>query len=197
MNKYIIYMASGSSRRFGGNKLLAAMQGKPLYRWGLDLLESVIKERTDCHLLVVSRYAAIRRDALSRHIPAIDCPDSALGLSHTIRAGIRGIHGLTPQDYLLFVVADQPFLSRSSIHALLDAADGSTVTARLCWQDRPGNPVLFSASLVPELMALEGDDGGGTVVRKHPCLHLSVQNPIELSDIDRADDMPPALPRTE
>ena len=38
MNKHIIYLAAGSGSRFGSNKLLCPLEGKPLFRHGLDTL---------------------------------------------------------------------------------------------------------------------------------------------------------------
>ena len=39
---HLILLAAGSSRRFGGNKLLAPLNGKPLYTWGLRDRKSVV-----------------------------------------------------------------------------------------------------------------------------------------------------------
>ena len=33
----VIYMASGFGKRFGGNKLLEMIEGKPLFAYGLEL----------------------------------------------------------------------------------------------------------------------------------------------------------------
>jgi len=45
--------------------------------------------------------------------------------------------------------------------------------------------VLFSAGLVPELLALEGDKGGKSVMKKHPENHIDIPcEPAELEDID-------------
>ena len=38
MAKYLIYLASGSARRFGSNKLLFPLEGKPLFLYGLETL---------------------------------------------------------------------------------------------------------------------------------------------------------------
>ena len=38
MNKHIIYLAAGGGSRFGSNKLLCPLEGKPLFRHGLDTL---------------------------------------------------------------------------------------------------------------------------------------------------------------
>lgn len=59
MNKHILYLAAGSSSRFGSNKLLCPLEGKPLFRHGLDTLAALVQGRKDCDLTVVSRYAPI------------------------------------------------------------------------------------------------------------------------------------------
>lgn len=189
MPKYILYMASGMSTRFGSNKLLSDFQGKPLYRHGLDTLKAVADSRQDCQLRLISRYSQIREYALSQGIPAIDAPDSILGASYTIKAGILSIPQLKESDFLLFSVADQPLLTAKSVNRLLDAGTEGTQTARLFFEDQPGNPVLFSASLAPELLTLTGDSGGGKVAKLHSCEHISVENPAELWDIDRISDL--------
>ena len=52
---HILFLAGGSGRRFGENKLLYPLEGRPLYRHGLDMLASLAKTRDDCTLAVVSR----------------------------------------------------------------------------------------------------------------------------------------------
>lgn len=186
--KHILYLASGSSRRFGANKLLANCGGKPLYLHGLEMLQALTQAREDCTLHVVSRYPEIRETARCLGIPGVDSPDSALGASYTIKAGLQTLGTIPEEDYLLFVVADQPRLGRASVERLLDLADGRTRTACLSNGATPGNPVLFSAGLIPELMALEGDQGGRTVARRHPCILVEADS-RELWDIDYSEDL--------
>ena len=55
---------------------------------------------------------------------------------------------------------------------------------------RPGNPVLFSARLFPELLRETGDRGGRDVVRRHGgevCL-VAVDDPRACLDIDSLED---------
>ncbi len=184
MRKHILYLASGSSRRFGANKLLHILEGKPMYLHGLETLARVVRDRTDCTLTVVSRYEPIRETAKAMGIPAADSPDSEKGISHTIRAGISALGPVGEGEYLLFVVADQPWLTAESVSRLLDEGDRGTSCASLCWRDRPGNPTLFSARFLPELLALEGDTGGRAVLRKHGCTFIQAGSRRELEDID-------------
>ncbi len=185
MRKHIIYLASGSSRRFGSNKLLYALNGKPMFLYGLETLKRAAEMTPDCDLTVVSCYEAIRDAAASMDIRTVDSPDSEKGISHTIRAGIAALGDLNDQDYLLFAVADQPYLSQTSVRRLLDLAETGVACGSLCFGDRPGNPTLFSASLIPELLALEGDTGGRAVLRRHKTRFVQADSPMELEDIDR------------
>ena len=182
---HVIYMAAGQSRRYGSNKLLSTWGDRPLYRHGLDTLREAIRDRSDCHLLVVSCWEEIEAFARGQGIDCIDCPDSHLGVSYTIRAGIRACEPLEEGDYLCFCVADQPMLCVGSVRHLLDAAAEHPLTAGLMADDTPGNPTLFAACLAEELCALEGDRGGRAVMRRHPERHIDVPCEIrELEDVD-------------
>ena len=182
---HIIYLAAGQSRRYGANKLLTPRKGKPLYRHGLDTLRRAMTHREDCTLTVVSCWEEILGAVRADGIRAVPCPDSHLGISPSIRAGIRAREPLSPQDYLCFCVADQPALTAETVGRLLDAATECPLTACLMVGDTPGNPTLFSALLAGELCALEGDRGGRAVMRRHPERHLDIPcDAAELDDID-------------
>lgn len=183
MNKHILYLASGSSRRFGSNKLLHLLDGKPMFRYGLETLRKAAEGRKDCTLTVVSRYGEVRAAAKEMGLRAVDSPESEKGISHTIRAGIGALDAAA-EDYLLFCVADQPWLTAESVEKLLALADGKTECASLCFGGQTGNPTLFSGHLIPELLALEADQGGRTVLKKHTCLFVPAASPKELEDID-------------
>ncbi len=184
MNKHIIYLASGSSRRFGSNKLLHPLKGKPMYLWGLEMLRDMAAGRQDCRLVVVSRYGEIRRRAEEMGFFAVDCADSEKGVSYTIRAGIDALGNVGEEDYLLFVVADQPYLTAASVEKLLEQAEKGVECASLCFGEQQGNPGLFSAELISELLALEGDKGGRAVLKQHDCIFVEAGSLQELEDID-------------
>ena len=186
---HIIYMAAGQSRRYGANKLLTLRGGKPLYRHGLDVMRDVIRHRADCTLVVVSCWQEILDALTAEEIPCVPCPNSHLGISHTIRAGIGACGSLSVTDYLCFCVADQPDLTAESVSRLLDATAQQPLTACLAAGEISGNPTLFSAVLADELLSLEGDRGGKAVMRRHPERHVDVPcEAKELKDIDVKED---------
>ncbi len=189
MNKHILYLAAGNSRRLGENKLLMNLHGKPLYRHGFDMLLEFSEGRNDCTFTVVTQYPQIFQEVTSLGVAVVYNPESRLGLSHTIRAGIQSLVHLRKDDFLLFVVADQPYLQSDTIERLLAYAQPNTRIARLFWGDIPGNPVLFSAAFVPKLLALQGDDGGREIIRKYGCVPVQISNAKEFMDIDTPDDL--------
>ncbi len=191
MAEHLIYLAAGSARRFGSNKLLCPVDGKPLFQYGLDTLTRAARQREDCTLTVVSRYPQILAAAQAAGGTAVDCPDSVLGLSYTIRAALDSLEPLAPEDILVFAVADQPWLTPSSVVRLLEAARSGAPGGTLCWEGRVGSPTFFSAALVPQLCALTGDQGGRRVLKAlgDACIQVPAENARELEDVDLPSDL--------
>ena len=91
---HIIYMAAGNSRRFGNeNKLLQNWKGKPLYLHTFEkLLRIREKEPEKISLTVVTQYPEICREVQNQPgVNAVFCKESRLGVSYTIKAGIRAV----------------------------------------------------------------------------------------------------------
>ena len=113
-----IYMAAGNSRRFGSNKLLFPWKGKTMYRHGLDLLLELKKEmKEQLSVIVVTQYPEILEEVQklpeASEVQVVFCKESHMGASYTIKAGIAAMR--KQATYLLFMVADQPELSKESV----------------------------------------------------------------------------------
>lgn len=188
---HLILLAAGSSRRFGGNKLLVPFHGNPLFAWGLAALNEVCREREDCTLTVVSRYPEIRKAAQALGAQAVDSPDSEKGQSYSIRAGLQALGRVKEGDFLLFLPADQPWITPKTISRLLNAAGPDTWTATAAFGERVGTPTLFSAQLLPDLLALEGDRGGRKLMGRpgQPCTVVQAGSERELDDVDYPEQL--------
>ena len=188
--KHLIYLAAGSARRFGSNKLLAPYRGRPLFAWGLSALEEAAAGRADCRIWVVSRWPEILRQARALGCGAVNSPESEKGLAHTIRAALENLPP-AQGDYYLFAVADQPGMRGETVARLLKAADRGVLAASLWLEDHPGSPTLFSAALRDQLLALEGEEGGRKVLEGcgSQCLRIPAGRAGELWDVDRPQDL--------
>ena len=192
MAEHLILLAAGSARRFGSNKLLRPLNGKPLYAHGLAALLAAAKMRPAADVTVVSRTPEILAAARAAGAKAVESPLSEQGLSFTIKAALDVLEPLAEGDYLLFAVADQPYLTAASVAALLEKAAPPTRGATLCFGEKVGSPTLFSASLAKDLRALEGDRGGRSVLRAlgGECLRVQAESERELEDIDLPEQLP-------
>ena len=186
---HMIYMAAGNSRRFQGNKLLYTINGKALYRYGLETLIEVQKNYPDTTLTVVVQEWAIYDSLWKENIHVVYNPDSINGASYTIKAGILALENVKPEDFVMFVVADQPGLTADTVKKLMNAGCDTGECASVKCENRMGNPVMFSAALLPELMELRGDEGGRTVLRRPKCVYVEAGNERELEDIDCREDL--------
>lgn len=192
MAEHLILLAAGSARRFGSNKLLRPLNGKPLYAHGLAALLAAAKMRPAADVTVVSRTPEILAAARAAGAKAVKSPLSEQGLSFTIKAALDALEPLAEGDYLLFAVADQPYLTAASVAALLEQAAPPTRGATLCFGEKVGSPTLFSASLAKDLLALEGDSGGRAVLCAlgDKCLRVQAKSARELEDIDLPEQLP-------
>lgn len=182
----LVLLAAGLSRRYGAeNKLLAQWNGKPLYRWTLDRLETIYRERPEeCALLVVTQYQEIAEDCARRNIPWVHNPKAAEGISTSLKLGLtQGGEG----EHTAFFVADQPQLTGATIRGFLAGyAQSGKGLGCVSWGEQLGNPCAFSAPYYPELLALTGDIGGKGVLRRHleDCYCYPLPGGWELEDID-------------
>lgn len=166
MAKHLIYLAAGSGRRFGGNKLLYSLEGRPLFSYGLETLRRVAQLRPECEVTVVSRYPQILEAAQTAGVRAVDSPQSVGGISHTIRAALDALPPVSGEDFLFFAVADQPWLEADTLLRLVDAArpgvPGAPLPLGRGWAVPPFSPGRCSQSCTPSPATREGGPSCGS-----------------------------------
>ena len=174
-----VVLASGYGRRYGANKLAVSLEGRSLIQ---RALEAIPAERL-AKVIVVTQYEEVAACAKLFSFTVIQNEHPEFGISQSLRLGLAALDDC---DGVLFTVADQPFLRRESVTALLDLwSQQPEKIAAMSSGGRRGNPCLFPARLFPELMALEGDRGGSAVIRQHPeDLALLEADALELADVD-------------
>ena len=180
-----LLMAAGNAERFGENKLLcAADDGRTLIGHALD----AIPREKFTRVLVVTQYDAIVALARERGFETLLNEHAERGQSETIRLGTRA---LSDCDAICFMVADQPLLRCETLAREVDffSSHREHIVA-LGHNGVRGNPCLFPARFFPELLALEGDVGGGAVIRKHPDDLLLFEAPEEeMRDVDTKESL--------
>lgn len=177
-----VIMASGFSRRFGSNKLMADFHGKPMIHRALDATEGLFSKR-----IVVTRYESVADLCRERNVNVLlhDLPNR----NDTVRLGLEALGDL---DGYMFLPGDQPLLRRETVALLLENwKEDPDRIIRPAYEDMVGSPVLFPSWALPELMNLPEGKGGGAVIKNHPneVYRVSVSNPFELADVDTRETL--------
>lgn len=179
-----VIMAAGNARRFGANKLAAIVDGKPIIR---RAMEAIPIEQFDA-ITVVTQYPEVETLAHEFGFQCIRNEHPDWGISHTISLGLNTLSHL---DAVMFQVSDQPMLQKDSINAMLDYyRQHSDKIVGLSHDGVRGNPNIFPARFFPELMQLQEDHGGSTVIRQHEeDLLLYEVSGKELFDVDTPEQL--------
>ncbi len=178
-----ILLAAGAGSRFGGNKLNAYLEGKPIIEY---ILANLPVQYFDKRIIVAANTELLeigRRYGFEGIIN--DRPETGASLS--IRMGLTA---LGKADVCMFCVADQPLLRKETLENMLNAYEPGTILS-LSSGGVTGNPNIFPSSLFSELSGLTGDEAGKTVICRHPDmvrLH-TVFDTSQLRDIDTQEHL--------
>ncbi len=126
--------------------------------------------RSEVHELVVVlsvRNKAVRDHLQGRKVRTVINPLSKMGMSASIRRGLREIH---PDGRgILIALGDQPLLKTRTINALIRAFNqGKKGIVLPSFRGVRGHPVIFHRRFKRELLTLRGDVGGRSIIESHP-----------------------------
>ena len=181
-----ILMASGMSKRFGSNKLLAPFHGISLFENAIRITRFV----GFGEVLAVTRHGEIGNLSRENCLPFFlhHMPDR----SDMVRLGVsRLLEGCIPAG-ILFLPSDQPLLSTYSMQLLcLTFLYHRDKICRLSYNAVPSSPILFPPQFFHELQSLPGKQGGGFLAKKYPeqVLLVPAREEYELYDIDTPEDL--------
>ena len=182
-----VILAAGGSARMGEPKQLLVLQGQPMVR---RVTGAVCAAGLAQVVVVVGAHAQSVKEAIfDLDVDLVVNSAWREGMGTSVRAGIRT---LSPEiQAALLVLADQPALSPNLLQALV--ARYRITRARIVapfYQGRRGNPVLFDRALFPELLSIEGDQGGREVVARYgdAVERVEIQDPRAFMDVDTRQD---------
>jgi EmrB/QacA subfamily drug resistance transporter len=182
-----IVLAAGGSVRMGQLKQLLPVGGQPMVR---RVAEAVCAAELAQVLVVVgARADQVAQALVALPVDVVANEQWAEGMSTSLRAGLQA---LRPEiQAVLIVLADQPALTPHLLKALVARyhATGAPIVAPF-FRGQHGNPVLFDRSLFPELLAVEGDQGGrALLVRHHERMEcIDIDDPAAVLDVDTRQD---------
>jgi len=161
-----LLLAAGAGSRMGRPKALVELDGEPLVRRGVRLLEA-----GGCRPVVAVLGAAaerVRREVTLEHVVVAE--EWATGMGASLRAGLAALAALpATAGACVVALADQPLVGAESVRRLVAAWAGGARAAVATYAGAPRNPVLLDRGTWAEVAAAaEGDTGARPWLRAHP-----------------------------
>lgn len=182
-----LVLAAGGSRRFGAHKLLVDLAGEPVIRRTAGAVCAV----GFCETIIVTGPA---HDAVRAALGGLPCKvvhaaNWAAGMSASIRVGIGALQH--KREGLFLFLGDMPLVPSKLCAELSDLAKSSGFAARPLRGDVPGHPVAFVSEAAADLMALSGDAGAGSLLRRASARigYLPTADEGAILDVDTPADL--------
>ena len=192
-----VVLAAGTSTRMAPyNKLLVAdPAGKPMVARTVD---NILSSGARPVIVVTGHHQAEIEAALAgRPVIFVHAAAYAQGLSASLKAGIAAV----PEGCAGAIVClgDMPLVTGRIIARIMAAHDpdeGRAIVVPV-HGGQAGNPILWSAALFPEILALSGDAGAKVLLKRHmeQVAEVDVGDDAVLRDFDTIESLATLPPR--
>jgi len=186
----LVVLAAGMSTRFGENKMLYPIDGEPMVR---RVVNAAIFSSVDEVIVVVGFEAEKVKDALKGlRCKIVENPDYATGgQSSSVRYGVKHVNERA--EAVIILPGDVAFIDATIIDKVVNEYRSKRAKIVVAaHKGKPGHPILFDRSLIPEMLAIdEAGYGLKAVVNRHKAdmLYVEANTPNVLLDIDRKADL--------
>lgn len=184
----LIILAAGAATRMGRPKQLLSYQGRSLI---LHAVEVALASLCQPIIVVLGAYVEqIKPELMPKAVQVVENSQWQEGMSSSIRAGISMLLKTNSKlDAVIISLADQPLVSPQIFNQLIQSyQETQKVIIASKYNETTGVPALFSKTLFPELMQLEGDKGAKALIQKYIDTGLILLIPEAAIDIDTPDD---------
>lgn len=188
-----VVLAAGSGTRFGGPKLGAMLEGRPLLQHVLDAVHGLAPGR--CVVVLGPGSEDLEATIDWRDEVRVPNLEPEAGLSGSLQLGVAECRRLLPELLgVLVVLGDQPRTSPDVMRALVEVLP--TALAQGAWAVVPdyaagggANPALVLERGLAGVAELRGDRGLGPLLAADPQRSLRVPVPGSNPDVDTASDL--------
>lgn len=183
----IAILAAGQASRFGGGKLDAPLNGRPLGRWAVDAALALPAGQVE--IVVAEPVPLFARQAVSDGVAGLILNHRAGdGLSTSVALAARRAAEIEA-NVLLLMLADMPLVGTATLRRLMaEAAPGRPAALRHL-SGQAGIPACFTSDFFPALESLSGDRGAAALLRDNEATVRIDVDPDELQDVDTPADL--------
>jgi CTP:molybdopterin cytidylyltransferase MocA len=174
-----LVLAAGGSKRFGGPKQLAPLDGRPLLE---HVLISMSEAPLDRVVVVLGSHA----DEVREHVPLhgaepVVCSDWEEGLGASLRAGAAALERC---DAIVVALGDQPRISSEAVARVVSQRGADEQAVRATYNGVPGHPVLLERDVLARVSSLRGDAGARELLHGVPLREVACDGLGSPDDVD-------------
>lgn len=185
VTKPAIVLAAGAGSRFGSQKLVANVRGKPLIR---HVVEAVIRAGFRPVIVVIAPDSTVETALVGLDVRFAVNKEAGTGIASSIRTGLRAVYDTA--SAALLVLGDQPALREEHLRQLATVhSEGMFPIIASDYQGISAPPVLFDRAAFDELLALQGDRGAKEILDRSPDRVARVAVHADFVDVDTPDDL--------
>ena len=181
--------AAGAAERFGGRKMLAALEGQPLLE---RTIRSLLAGGVDEVVVVLGPEADLVRAAVPAlngdpRVRGVVNPDPSRGMFSSLQVGLRGASA----DPVVVLPGDMPFVQPATVTLLLDAYRRTPAIVSPRRLGKRGHPVVLPPAVVAEILLAEPSANLHQVLHAHPDqrVDLEVEDRGVVRDVDTVGDL--------
>jgi molybdenum cofactor cytidylyltransferase len=182
-----VVLAAGLSRRFGRQKLLEPVEGRPLV---LHTVDAARAAGLDPLIVVVSPDPGLRRALRGLPIVVAENPNPEAGLASSVRIGFRAIADAPLLvDSAVVLLGDQPRVRVDAIRALVESTAPQPLLVAAYADGSNPNPVLVHREAWSVADELTGDRGFGPWMTENRRLVGTIEVEGTNPDMDTPADL--------
>lgn len=155
---YGVILAAGLSKRFGTDKMLHMLSGRPVFSW---VLEAACESS-------LAGVAMVCREELLPHLPSgasvrtVINVEPEKGQSASMQLGLSALP--VQASHVLFLLADQPLITSALINQFIALARDDATLACFSSDNYLGPPALFGRKWFERLKEIDGDSGAKRIL---------------------------------
>lgn len=180
----VLILAAGASVRLGRPKQSLVINGQTLLQ---KIVSTTATLQSGPILLVVKKGDSFK---VSEKVMVIENPDAQLGMSSSIKCGIRLLEEQYPDiETVIITVCDQPFITTGLLQEMIEKHQETHLPIIACqYGETVGTPVLFHKVMFEALYGLNGDKGARQLINQQIQQVGLINFPLGNIDIDTEED---------
>ncbi|MGH1462239.1 MAG: nucleotidyltransferase family protein [Neptuniibacter sp.] len=186
---YIVVMAAGESKRFGGCKLLAEVDGVTVLQLAITKAEQLVGQKGAIGVITGAWHQqiqnAVQKGTVNEH-PLLFNPDWSQGLGNSIAFAVK--HIPDEADGLLVMLADQVAVRSEDLGCLARTYKQHDIVCSL-YAGKNGAPAIFNRSVFGQLAQLSGDRGAKNMLYNAEFDIKAISIPSAEWDIDSPEEL--------